>query len=493
MKKTKIMSAVLAAVLAAASLTGCGTKKENENVVLKYIMPGPGTQEDSQEVWAAFNDKLHEKLPNVSVEFEVIPLSEYKQKVMLMMSAREQIDIINNYGLEFATEVGNGSFVALNDLLDKYGKETREALPEWLWDYQTIDGNIYGVTSYQMMGQTRCFCTLKELADKYLDTEALTKAFDNNVNFSQEIYDILTDYCAAVKGAGINFKTVSILNLMGYDSITGSYGIRYNDDKCEVVDMYINDSAETRYKLANDWYKAGYIRSDALSANDDDNYKGKIDGMLFWDEVYTPYQADILSEKYGAEIITIPYDVDPFIGYKALAGGTSISSSSEYPEEAMQVINLLQSDAELYNLLVFGIEGENYTKLDDTHIQTTYSGSATANDSYGLYKWIVGNTSLAYNIQSEPEGYNEWAFDEVNSSPNRSKLMGFQADTTEIADMISQVNSIKSQYLQPLNVGAAGDWQATYEEYKQKSEQAGESKIIAELQKQIDEFLAAKK
>ena len=490
MKTKKIIAAILAMSTAGILISGCtGGDEQQGNVKLKYIMPGPGIQENSKAVWEEFNKKLGEKLPGITVDFEIIPLAEYKQKVMLMMSAREQIDILNNYGLDFATEVGNGTFTVMNDLLDEYGKDISKALPEWIWDYETIDGNIYGIPTYQMMGQTRCICFVKELADQYLDLEALRKAIDSSPQWSQEVYDILTKYCEDVKASGINFKSTSILNLKGLDTITGPYGVRYGDEGCEVVNVYANENSDVRYKTAREWMEKGYIRQDALSCTDEADYNGKIDGNLFWDEVYSPYQADILTEQYGVEIITVPYDVEPYIGMKALAGGTSITESSAYKKEAMQVLNLLQTDKELYNLLVFGIEGEDYTVESEGRIRTSYDSSPTANDSYGLYKWIVGNSSLAYNIQSEPDSYNTWAFEEVNNSPNRSYLMGFQADTTQITDMLSQVSSIVTQYLQPLNVGSVDDWEGNYNEFKKKLRIAGEEQIIEELQKQINEFL----
>lgn len=491
MRWKRIISGAITLVIAGTLISGCGDGGDsgNEQITLKYVMAGPGMQDNSREVWSEFNNKLHEKLPNVTVDFEIIPLSEYKQKVMLMMSAREQIDIVNNYGLDFATEVGNGTFAEMNDLLDKYGTDVQKALPDWLWDYETVDGKIYGIPSYQMMGQTRCICFVKELADQFLDLDALRTAIDSSPNWSKEVYDILTKYCEDVKAAGYNFKSTSILNLKGYDTITGAYGVVYGDDGCKVVNVYANDNSDIRYRTAREWQEKGYIRSDALSATDEANYNGKIDGNLFWDEVYSPYQADVLSKNYGIDIITVPYDTDPYIGFKALAGGTSIMQSSKYQKEAMQVLNLLQTDKELYNLLTFGIEGTNYKKIGENKIETSYDSSPSASDSYGLYKWIVGNTSLAYTIQSEPEDYDEWAFVEVNNSPNRSKLMGFQPDTSAIADMLSQVSSIQSQYLQPLNCGAVPDWEANYTEFKEKLRTAGEEKIIEELQKQVDEFL----
>ncbi len=492
MKGKKIFACLLAASTLGTMITGCtGGEKKVENVTLKYIMAGPGMQESSPEVWSAFNDKLHEKLPNVTVDFEVIPLAEYKQKVMLMMSAREQMDIVNNYGLDFASEISNGSFVEMNDLLDEYGKEVKETLPEWLWDYETVDGKIYGIPSYQMMGQTRCICFIKEYADKYLDKDALRRALDSSVTLNSDVYDILTKYCEDLKADGINFKTTSILNPKGYDNILGYY-CNIMDGGTTITNMNANDAAKLRYKTASEWYKKGYIRSDSLSATDDSDYQGKKDGLAFWDEIYTPYQEKALSQKYGNDIVCIPYDTEPPIGSKALAGGTSIMASSEYPEESMQVLNLLQTDKELYNFLVYGREGIEYEKVNEDRITTKYESNPSETDSYGLYKWIVGNSELSYLTQADDDAYIDWAFNEVNNSKNRSKLMGFLPNTTSIADMLTQCNTIKEQYWKTLVSGTMDDWEAYYNEFEEKLRLAGNDKIIEELQKQADDFLKSK-
>lgn len=493
MKVKQLLSAVVAGSVMATILSGCGSSTE-KSVTLKYVMPGPGIQENSKEVWSAFNDKLHEKLPNVSVDFEVIPLSEYKQKVMLMMAAREKIDILNNYGLDFATEISNGSFAEMNDLLDKYGNDVKEALPEWIWNYETVNGKVYGVPTYQMMGQTRCICFIKEYADKYLDVDALRKAIDASPTFSQEVYDILGKYCEDLKANGINFSTTDTLNPKGFDTVTNQYSVVMGDESCTVVNRYIDETAKIKYKNAADWYKKGYIREDVLSAEDINSDKGKKDGFAFWDEIYSPYAQEELSAKYENDILVVPYDVEPPIGGTALAGGTSISAISQYPEQAMQVINLIQSDKELYNLLVYGREGIEYEKDGEDRIITPYDGSqAGENDAYGLFKWIVGNTQCAYSNQSEPEDYKSWAFDEVNTSTNRSKLIGFLPDTSSFADMLTQADAIKSQYSNILWNGVKGDdWEAYYNEYVEKMKLAGDDDIKEQLQNQINDFLSNK-
>ena len=184
MKIKKIIVSLLALSMLSASIAGCGKKKEADGeVVLKWVMAGPGRQKDSEEVWAAVNEKLKEKLPNVTIEFDVIPVSEYKQNVMLMQTGRKKLDIVNTYQLDSVNEIENGSFIELTELLDEYGKETKEALPEWLFDYMKNDGGIYAIPAYQSMTTERAFVTQKDYADKWLDVEGLKAELYSNEYF----------------------------------------------------------------------------------------------------------------------------------------------------------------------------------------------------------------------------------------------------------------------------------------------------------------------
>lgn len=488
----RILALGCAAAIAAGAMGGCGKKEEKsgDTVVLKYVMPGPGIQEDSEKVWKVFNTKLQEKLPNVRVDFEIIPISEYNQKFMLMCSAREKIDIANNYSLDFNNEVANGTFAPLDDLLNEYGKETLKALPEWFMDYQKIDGVTYGIPTYQMCAYLRGVCFFKEQAEKYLDMEAFKKALYKTEYFNEEVYDILEKYIEDMKADGLNFKNVTILNTKGLPGgLTSYFGVTEEDGKYKVAPTFINDKSKLRFSVARRWNEKGFFSEDVLSNNSASDWIGQIDGYPFWDAVYTPFAAEELSKKYGNEIIMIPYSETWTLSSTNTAAGTSIMQSCEHKEEAMQVLNLLQTDKELYNLLVFGIEGDHYTKTGEDSIQTEYDGQVTENNRYGLYKWIVGNTENAYNTQNEPPEYKDWVFNDVNKNGKKPVLMGFKLDTSPIQNYLTQIAAIQDKYLQPLNCGVLEDWEDSYNKYEQETMKVGGKQIMEYLQQQVDEFL----
>lgn len=495
MKMKRIMSAILAAAAITGVMSGCGNgEKGNGKVTLKYVMPGPGSQEDSQKVWAEWNKKLQEKLPNVEVKFEVIPVSEYAQNVALMLSAKEQIDILNTYTLNFVDEVHKGTFEPLDELIDKYGKDILTAIPEWYMDYQKMDGVTYGIPSYQIAGSAPALFMIKEYADKYLDIDGFTKAFQNNSTEMETAYGYLEEMLTKAKADGVTFKTTECFWDKGMESIASWFAVPMNpDEEVKVTYGLLSDAKKKEYAMRRDWYKKGFIREDELSQTDNSNYIGKKDGLPWWSTTYSPGYEKTLSEKYGVEIMAIPYYTGYYIPYMNSAAGTSITTLSKHKEEAMQVINLLQTDKELYNLLVYGIEGEHYTKIGEDRIETPTGQQANSSDKYGLWAWIVGNAENAYDLQTTSEGNKNWVFNEVNKSEWRSKLLGFKLDTTSISTELAQIEAIAEEFRDPLKSGSLENYEEMITEWENKLEIAGGSKVQQEIQRQVDEFLASKK
>lgn len=497
------LAIILAAVLAAGAVSGCTAKRKesesDDNVVLKYVMPGPGIQRDAERVWEEFNKKLHEKLPNVTVEFEIFPVSEYKQQFMLMQTSREKIDIANVYALDFAAEVKNGTFADVTELIDEYGGDIKKELPEFVFDYMIVNEKLYGIPSYQMISVPGCYVTQKELADKYFDTEGFRTEIYSSQHVTEKMYDYLEDYFKKLKENGelsLGYYPNNSLSTIGYENMYGNFVIDIYDPNCTVYYLYDLDCIRESYAKFSDWFKKGYIRKDILSVQDHNQDLFKKDGYNFWNYNYTPDLAKQQEEKTGIKYEVIARcenkDEGVYIPRTNAAEGTCIMESSEYKKEAMQVINLLQSDKELYNMLVYGIAGEHYTKIDDDTIDTPYDGQATSSDSYGLYKWIIGNTALSYYTREQDREFVRWWKEDINGSQNRSRLIGFIPDTAGFDDKISQINAIKGEYMNSLVSGSLPDWEATYNEWKAKFIAAGVEDVVAELQKQVDKFLADK-
>ena len=500
----KILMTALALIMAFSSLTGCKKAEEdtaNGEVVLKWIMPGPGEQQDSQKVWDEFNKllKTYEGMENVTVDIEVIPAADYKQKFMLMQTSGEKVDIIQTYSLSYADESRNGTFMPLDELLEET-PDLKAALPDWFWKYGVVDGQTYVVPNYQVMGALESgIRTSQENIDKYWDEEKATKLFQSKEFFDEECLDYVEEYLAKLKEAGEIDLGAYLVGppWKGYEVFLNPFGIKRNveENGYEVINIYREELFKTTYKKMREWYEKGYIRKDSLSAKSSED-QGTKDGLALW---FGPKHTDEYEKsQFAYDVGNISIDDKYYIQYNNAAGGNGISVTCKHPKEAIKLLELMNSEKgkELYNMLCFGLEGVHYAKEGEDRIRTFYDKQQpTSSEAYGLWIWVVGNTYNAYNTQYQKDDHKYRVFEVINQGPDsvKSKLTGFYPDNKKYQSKLGQLKAICNEYKTQLISGALENWEEVYEEFLDKMEKCGEAEIRESLQEQIDEFVKTKK
>lgn len=505
--KKRVISMVLTGVLAGTALCSCTQgeqKSNNEEVVLNWIMPGPGVQQDSELVWEEFNKQLktYEGLENVSVNFNVINASDYSQKFLMAQTSGDAMDIIQTYTLDFVKEARNGSFASVDEYFKDELKETKEELPDFIMKYGEVDGKVYSITNYQMCPGMWALNIKKEVADKYLDINRV-KEILSEPGYSEELFNILEEFLKSAKdngelGVGFRPNWSKMLGIRGYDNILADIGVNVYSDKPEVKMIFDIPEYKNIYERMSKWFKSGYIRKDILSVSDMDAEVNKTDGYIMY--IANTYDGEEIrpNAKTGQEFYSIYIESHPIIPTRNSAGSLAISVGSKNKSEAARVINLMNTKKgkDLYNLLVYGIEGIHYNKVSEDRIETIgYTRQGTSSSPYGLWKWIVGNTKNAYETQADKEGYKDFMFNDFNEGEDtvQSPCLGFKADTTLLETDISQMNTIIKEYSDPLSFGVSEDYEAVYNEYMAKLKSCNGEKVRDEIQKQLDEFLSSKK
>lgn len=510
MKKAIAFAVSVASVL---SFTGCKkevTENPDKEVTLKWILSGSGKQLDSKEVWETFNEKLKDYLPNTKVEFENISTSDYAEKWKLIAASKEDVDMAwHGWMIPFNDEVHKGAYMQLDDLLEEYGPKLKETLPDWVWDTTRVDGKIYAIPNYQMMvNRPGAFRTYGELADKYLDKDGIAKAFEKASKvttlsdpITEECFDYLDDYLGKLKANGELGLGISTDVFSWFAEVGGSIGeiktgyVFDENGKFVVKDGFSKDISKNFYKRIAEFYQKGYIRKDALTSTDTPSGKTKDDRYVLWYHQYDDFSAQQEEIQKGEPIYLIKRGFQST--YYGSTGGTNsvIPTTSKNPGRAMELYQLINTEEgkELYNMLVYGLEGKHYEKTGENTIKTLcYEGSPTSDSDYGVYKWIVGNTFNAYETQTDVPGYNDYIVNELHPSAVRNKLDGFVFDETPVKSELVQIDNIKSEF-KGLRVGAYENWEEMVDNMRKKMEKAGNAKVIAEIQRQLDEWVKENK
>ncbi len=519
----KHIALLLAVLMMVACCTGCfgPQDKPKDAVVLEWYFRGCGQQEDTDAVEARVNELLKTVpgMEHVSVNFNCFVSSEYSQQVLLAQGSGMQIDILNTVGLSsLAEHVEDGSFMPMDQYLSD---DLKAELPEWLWGMGTIDGKVYMVPNYQNAFNSAYILMPKEYVDNYGDYDKLYSTLTNWDLTLTEKAACLEEFVMQVReGLGSTTKYAAALSIsevggtLGYafetpyDAFGKGFMVK-NDGNYDVSFLYSNPEFKEKWEIYAKWFDKGILSPDGVSTDlKNYAYEHMMDDVstvfCVKEQIGTPeHVAEIYSASYGFDVYAIPVQQYDFIQYKWAAGGNGISSTCENPEEAAKFIELLTTGTdigkEIYNTVVFGLEGEHYTKdaKDPDRIETLeYSGSqGTESTSYAAMKWIIGNSFYAYKNQAVLDGQFELA-KELNEAESTvsSPLIGFAPSTAKISTQIAAVSAVYGEYVQTLTSGVKGEagWEATYNEFMQKLQEAGVQDVIDEYQRQVDAFLAKK-
>ena len=254
-----------------------------EEVTLEWYYRGNGIQRDTEAVNEHVNELLHqiEGFENISVHLNPYLASDYATAVTLAQSTGEQIDILSTVGLNFVTEVNNGTFLPLKDMLaeDQFASLKNE-LPEWLWEAVTIGDSPYVVPSYQR-GSNMYYLTFPAKYAENLDLDAIREMFKGEYTAADvdNVMKQVVDAAREVDGVDSKYlwPAVSWLQYASgiqYMEFVSGYGntdgfvIKAGDTKAE--NLWMSDEFKNAVESAAAVNADGYTVPDVMLRNLDD-------------------------------------------------------------------------------------------------------------------------------------------------------------------------------------------------------------------------------
>ena len=523
----KLISVILVLVIV-VGLCGCGGKKVNisyerssDPVTITYHYQAAGDRTYIPQI----EEKLNEILKSIK-GYENITISlqpyfdDYQRDFTLAQTAGKQIDIVQTYNLPLSTNIKNGDFIELDDLLKKFPNIAKD-IPDWVMDYGKLFGKQYYVPSYQQASNLSFIVMPTDYLNMYLDYNSTTREKTEKLIQKGSVddkLDFMEDLCLAVReSTGLDSKWLftgefwddnlisDIFFNQEYIEDTFDNWILREGDDAPVYWGY-TDEYKTVMERFSQWYKDGLLHPEVTTVN---YYKFAEDNFLN-DESYVclfevetcdeEYLEKYLTDLYGVEMSAIRVTDHAYIPSQWGAGGQAIYADCEHPVEAMMIIELLRSEMgeEFYNTLVFGLEGIHWQWKDKEKKQITtleYDASqAEAGATYGAYKWSNGNViDHAWRNQAVRDGYYDYIVNEVNEGKNtvKSPAMGITWDLSSVYSKFSQCQVVEKEYANTIYI--SDDWEARYNEYISKLETAGVQDVLDVLKKQFNDFKKSKK
>jgi len=290
-------------------------------------------QKDTEVVLKEVNKYLKQKI-NATLKLELVDFNNYDKVIKSVISSGKKFDLcftsawINNY----VQNSLRGSFVELDPLLEKYGKETLEHMPEVLKNGAKVNGKIYAIPSIKELGHQFCITLNKKYLDKYhLNISSVTELKDLEPMFEvikknePEVVPYLI-YMYSNHGFTMPMERIDeqVPSALYFDNRTDY----------KLVNTFETIEFKEYATLVHKWYKNGYILQDAATIKSIDGYFEK--GNWFAGEYsYNPEVESILSNQYGYDIVAVPI-WQPFVARKDIEYHMqAISSTSEDPESTV--------------------------------------------------------------------------------------------------------------------------------------------------------------
>ncbi|WP_256760736.1 ABC transporter substrate-binding protein [Cohnella sp. WQ 127256] len=452
---------------------------------ITLVYPGDAPK-DLLEVQTAMSEYLTEKI-NATIELKPIDWGSWMEKTNLMFASQEKFDVVITAStLGYYSNVAKGAYLPLDDLLSQHGKDITGVLGDEILSGLKVKGQIYGTPTNKEFAGANGFLFNKALVDKYnIDL--------NQINKLEDLDPVLR--MIKEKEPGItplfegNLRFVGSLVLNGqYDGLGDGYGVlNRNSDSLTVIDKTEVPEYMEVAKIAHKWYKDGLVNKDAASVKDWGLMQA---GKAFAvQQELKPGKDAEMSMAWGFPVVQkqldIPYTTTVTVGGIMLA----LSKTSQNPERAMMFLNLLYSDKTLINMLDFGIENKHFVKKSDTMIDYP-EGIDAKSVGYRNEAWMFGNQMNTYLFPNEDP--NKWnAFKQFNEEAEKSIALGFAWDSEPVKNEVAALINVSKQFEDAIISGSV-DPEVYIPKYREALKAAGLDKVIAEKQKQLDEWAKTK-
>ncbi len=478
---------------AAASEEATPEAAQLEEYEIVYYMLANTISQELPAIVEKLNEMVKPKI-NATVNIVMLDWGTWTDKFNTSINAGEKMDVAFTadwYG--YVDSVANGYFLPLSDpednLLEKYAPETVKALGEGFIVGSQIDGVNYAVPTDKEFAVPAGIVWNKDLTDKYgMDLSKIRNIAE------------LEPFLKTIKEKEPNIIPFLVQDpgfVVPFTDLSGgvNIGVDYADVKDRTMKQFWEMPATVEHgRTCKKFFDAGYISKDAATTN------AKYGDHLLAGDFFVTEQPTKPGNGKSGELMAAAgnkFKLDeatwtPYVAVSMHAGGSmlAIPKTSGDPARAMMFINLMHTDADIANLLVWGIEG-----VDHKAVGTSAKGEkiveALPDNTWtsASLPWTLGSVYIHWLGSNEPEDKHElFALTKTESVSHIT--LGYRfGKKADFQPQYAALTNVITEYQNQLGVGAASDWEGTYTKFMDAMKAAGLDEVKAALQTDLDEFL----
>ena len=477
-KKGKRLAAMALAAVMALSLCACGksgggttTSKDDlsEEVNLKwYIMAQEPAGFD--RVMEEANKYLKEKL-NVNLELVCIQAGDYQQKTQMIMASQEEFDLMWMNASYYEPSVTKGAFLPLDELLETT-PDLKDLFEEGTWDATRVNGEIYGVPMLQVLYGQGGLWFIKSIVDKYdLPVEEI-KFLEDLTPIYQTVKDNEPADIIPLRAAITPHFDPYMTQVTGTSFYIDEAGKVTNKRELNIKNN----------KVMQEWYSKGFFPADVTTMTDENS-------LIKAGKIFSRFSRQLpgVSGKFkisnGYDVVNVATNEAVISRGSVQSTMTAISATSKHPERALKLLELMQTDKYLFNLMAYGIEGQDWEKDPENEKRIQRESGA-----YYVPEYLIGNQFLAYILPS----YEDTVWEETIEENAKAKIdpnNSFWFDRTPVETELTNLAAISTEYDNQLSYSTI-PVEETYAKIDEKQKLAGVDKVVDEIQTQYDAWKA---
>lgn len=461
---------------------------DRPHYTIKIMMFGDANSEDCDAVAAKLSEITEEKL-NADVELVRVGFGSFETQLNLALSSGEELDIFNPHAMGLTTFVNNGQIKELDELLDTYGKQLKQLIPEEDWQCTSVNGKIYSVPSNKEKAHGIGFIMRKDILDEVGMTVADIHDLDDLHDVLVKVKESHPDLYPIVTNYGSLFYSLPIDSL-GDSNNLGVLTDPYNSDSLTVENFYESDFYKEICTRMYQWNKEGLLMPDGSTNSEGAKQlikAGKGFGQFINENPVTETERSLAC---GTDMVYWEYK-QPISMTDDAAYGMCIGENSGDPERAMALLELMYTDFEVSNLVINGIEGMHYQIVDKENNIIDYpEGKDISNVGYSRYPygWPNEQLSMVWNGYS----LDIWEqYSRYNDSAIQSPAKGFIFDNSGVLNEISACSNIVGKYNNALLCGSL-DPDEVLEKFNTELYDAGLDTIMKAKQEQLNAWAQSK-
>ncbi len=411
-------------------------KKNNKNNKNSSAASSEGENVTSEEVMTG--DKVLEMLEN--------------GEDIVLKNPRLDIFLVQGYDkyYELATD---GKLAQLDEKLNNEGKALTSSIHSTLFNAAKVGGKTYGIPVNNAIGEYTYLVFDEELLDKYSIDPNTIKSLEDLQDYLETIKQNEPDVVPlmnAVEPTELNF----LLNA-GFPAVVNNK---------VVSEAYTNKNVLEYFSTVARYEALGYINNDANQ--EDTRYAVRIESGST-DDIEKRLADTGYDYEYGlysAPVATNETTIDNIFCISQYVVSNELT-------DVIDIITNINTDAQLMNLLTYGVENEHYVINDYGQVERLETPNP-----YIVNPNHIGNCFITYTLDGEnPEKWNEQI--KQNQEATASPSLGFtmtpyvftyteesQAEDGTVVkeeieisepDYISIINSVVDKYYPALTVGNA--------------------------------------